>query len=209
MKKSLVTGLMLGIFMLVGSSANAVMVNGVDWRQPTETVNFNYNDMATIYNVNTGGLLDPNKSTLNGVNFSGYVWASIDEVKAMFSSFDGLTLGSTSEFIGMVNSSWAPAFMAKFAPTGISNDSFGQNQSVEGLSRSVRGGDSALWGYVYNSVAQDRADYASIGMSYFDRKNNQAGVWLYSGEATAVPEPTSILLIASGIASLIGLRRKK
>ena len=64
-------------------SNTGIQVGDKIWRPLKETLGFSFLDMATVCNQTTG-VCD---GSLNGVDFSGWTWASQDEVLGMFNEF--------------------------------------------------------------------------------------------------------------------------
>jgi len=76
------------------SYAQAVLIEGRDWLQLSETTGFTWDEIDAIYDSSTGAC-DAASCTLSStVDLAGYRWASNEEVDAMMSSFfavSGLT----------------------------------------------------------------------------------------------------------------------
>ncbi len=75
-------------------SAHAVEIGDRDWRQLTDTVGITYNQLTSIYDVSTGRLLDEANHKIGDVDFTGWTWATAQDVYAMYSIIVGRTLES-------------------------------------------------------------------------------------------------------------------
>jgi hypothetical protein len=83
--KSLVVS---GLLLLGSMPANAVIIDGKDWRQLTETNgSFKYNDVALVCDTTTGACSGSLVSTtLGSVDFTGWTWADLYDVGTLFES---------------------------------------------------------------------------------------------------------------------------
>ena len=191
-------------------SANAVVVNGLDWRQLTETRNFSWNQVATVCNTTTGACA----GTLGTVSFTGWTWASNDDIRSLF---DALIGPGTNNFptcydsYGATNSADIAAAIGDpfFLPTFTSPGPFGFDL-VQAWSRSTPA-SSTFTAYAPNLTdnfpagAGDRAVLDSApGRTV---ANPALGVWLYQSPPVSVPEPATTWLLAVGLLILIRSRR--
>ncbi len=196
-----------GLFLLLclWDTAYAIMADGKDWRQLTDTVNLSYNDLAQIYDTSTGQLKDSTVTTVGGVDFSGWIWASLEEVASLYSSFSGLTIG-VYESVREAGSAWAPEYFNLFEPTS-SSSYHGYEQAV-GTSRT-------LWpnGLTTPTVMQNRLDDSiedvvhTNGSWGLDTKMDSAGFHMY--KAASVPIPGAVSLLGAGLLMLALVRRRK
>ena len=76
------------------STAQAVEIGDKDWRQLTDTVGITYDELASIYDVSTGRLLDESRHMIGDVDFSGWTWAAAQDVYAMYAIITGKPLES-------------------------------------------------------------------------------------------------------------------
>ncbi len=96
---------------------DAVMIDGKDWRQLTDTTMISWNELDDIYD-NTTGNLEPGPTSIGAVEFAGWTWASSEEVGSMFSTLTGLTIdGATYEQVIETGSSWAPEMFSLITPS--------------------------------------------------------------------------------------------
>lgn len=76
----------LSLFVLlnapIGVMAAPVTVDGLEWMQVTDTVNFSWNDMASVCDVGTGACT----GSLGTTDLTGWTWASILDVGQLFSA---------------------------------------------------------------------------------------------------------------------------
>lgn len=112
------------MLMIIGIPAQAVIINGKDWRQLTDTVGFTYNDLT-----GSSGPCDAATGVCTGAatnrwgdvrDFSGWTWASRSDVAGLF---DYLIPTPTTPYFdppgsllpGAIyyenNSAWAPAIV--------------------------------------------------------------------------------------------------
>lgn len=91
------------------SIAQAVEIGDKDWRQLTDTMGVTYNELTSIYDVSTGHLLDESRYMIRNVNFSGWTWATAQDVYAMYSLVVGKTLESY-DYYYEENPSWLYPF---------------------------------------------------------------------------------------------------
>jgi len=187
-------------------SAQAVQVNGKDWRQLTETTNISYNDMLNIYDPTTGNLKSNSiNNTVKGVDFTGYNWASVEEVGAMFNHITGLSLSSSNTLVNEVNSLWAPKFFqAGFIPTDT-----GRKRELWGETRTAFNPS--------NIFAPELSDWIFPdieGLDIINMVNTETpfmsfptmGQWVYT---STVPLPAGIWFLGTGLITLISVGRSK
>jgi hypothetical protein len=106
----------IGLFMLLQalpSLGQAVIRDGKEWLQPIDFTNLSWNDVNAVCPVGVCA------GTLNGIDVTGYTWATVDDVNGLFNSYGiepPIGPGPSPEFMER-DSSWAPAFFADFTPT--------------------------------------------------------------------------------------------
>lgn len=187
------------------TSAQAVLVDGKDWRQLTETTNITWSELDAIYDTNTG-LLDTAVTTAgpNSVNFDGWVWASNDEVTEMFNVITGFnfTTGTTYNEAG---STWGPKFLQTFD----SNHTTNTHMWAAGYTRELhQDNNGCIAGVidVFDISGIDIIVYSSGSAGINDRHDDMS-VWVYK-KAAPVPVPSTIVLFSFGILGLVELRRR-
>ena len=193
--KSLLAGLLFLVFV---TSANAAFtrdtannyatddVSGLDWLALTETLGQAYNDAET---VNTG-----------------WRYATNTEVEAMFDSIfpnyaNENASGYSDSYTGIITE--AIAFRTLFGATNIFGGSFGvyrDESSALSLLGSV-GGPYALGVYGTN--------YSYPDISILDEGDTGVELGNFMVRAAAVPEASSLYLLAFGLLGLLGAIRRK
>lgn len=167
-------------------SAQAILIADKDWRQLTETLYFSYNDLVTngICDASTGAC----SGTLRGVDFTGWTWATVAEVGAMFSAL-GIgppNLFDTPVYYNEVNSVWAPLAIdidGSGPDTGLFHATWigPASADVLGVTRTLSGPNAVYppytpalvdWYASYNSDFAMTARVASLIVI-------EGGVWLY------------------------------
>ena len=91
-------------------SENVVVLEDKIWFQPDLFTGLTWNEIDAICPENQGGKCK-NGGTLNGIDVTGWRWASIDDIITMFNSyigFDALGLGNVQHIT--TDSRWAPRF---------------------------------------------------------------------------------------------------
>jgi len=151
------------------------IVNGKDWSQPNLFTGLSWNDISAVCNPDTG-LCD---GDLNGIDVTGKIWASVDEVNGLFNSFLPMSaqLGSGPATSSEFNSSGAPEFHSFFAPTL----SYSSLQSVSGITRSLAPLGSAWHGTAQHSFGENiNGAFTTALADTRSRASTEIGVWLYA-----------------------------
>lgn len=136
---------------------------------------------------------------LKGYDMLGWIWASDDEVTALFNSYiGGNRLGPAPDTYTEIDSVWAPAFFA---------DGWRATSSSIFV-KEARGSTRTSWPYggFIDDFIQGRADSASINDSFLLPETY--GKWFYR-EAASVPTPHTYLLLSFGLVVLGYSRRKR
>lgn len=183
------------------ASAAHVVVNGLEWLQPVDFVNLSWNDISAVCNSTTGTC----SGSLGITDVTGYIWAGVDDLNALFNHYlQGFaTLGPGPAFVMETDSAWAPAFFSDgWQPTSASGANF-----IEGW---LRNSDLLGNGNARSASMLDKPgmNTSTVDQTYTDiiRSSNSwaptQGSWFYRGEATTVPLPASLPLLALGLAAL-------
>lgn len=194
--------------------AHAVPIDGRDWMQVSETVNFTYNNLAggpcdVVTGVCTGSASNHLGTTLD---LTGWVWASSSDIADLFEYLTGAPDGTfdadvTSFAQSLVSASWAADVIDSDGAgpdTGLfdATASFSSDDHwVAGLTRSIVGGNvdrSYIRTAGYNLAVVGNP----IGV---DTARSHTGVWLF--KPSSVPEPMPLTLLGVGLA-VLGLRSR-
>jgi hypothetical protein len=213
-----------GTLMLLWGQAGmaGVVVGGSEWRQLTDTVSISYGDLVDSGTCSaSSGLCN---GSFNAVDFSGWTWATVEEVGLLFETLTGLPAGTfaSPENVNELGSTWAPAAIdvdGSGPDTGAFHKTFQGTAGamIQGLTRSAVNVSGSL---VYAPWIQDRAgdDYAYTAQSLSSgagtasneaARNVNVGVWLYRNPASMVDVPLPIWLLLAGIPAARMARRKR
>lgn len=195
-------GLLISI-LLCTTEANAaayVDTSGIEWRQLTETRGFSWNEIATVCPAGGGectGMLDT-------VDFTGWTWATIDQVGDLFyRETGGYHPGGVAD-VYQTESDWAPEFLSKMAKTWSGSG----YEYAYGLSANLAPNGRAMAGVIYdryppNSVTDDQASTEYERFTY--TATSGQGAWLFRGAEVPLPAASSLFLAA--LAGLLGTKR--
>jgi len=190
------------------NSAQAIVINGKDWRQVTDTDTLTYGMVDTIYDNSTGQLLDAQNTIVNGINFSGYTWASAQEVADLFSTITGQNIQTATGLVDhSAQSVWAPAFFDTYGFNffGSATDARG----LTGYTRTQIQPGSVSFAHIQDVNIGFGQDLISFAFDVPEFVHNIPrpghGYWLYS----PVPVPAAVWLFGSGLLGLFGVRIRK
>ena len=140
MRFKLITLLAVGLFGI--QSAHAVVIDGREWRQLTETTNVSW---LIVNNACGSGVCS---GSIGDVSVDGWHWADNSDVQGLFET---LIKPGTTQFPTSTTSYFAPgdadiatAVTSVFDPTWIFNLGANQYREVRGLSRSLTGGQATM-----------------------------------------------------------------
>ena len=188
--------------LLLSTSTSAVLVDGRDWRQLTETTSFSWNEIADA----TTGVCPAEggecAGSLNGVDFTAWTWATVDEIGELFQSYNPAFPGGNVNY-SEISSTWLPGFFADFALTGTgSSIPFIWGWSATSFS------STRAYGPFVQRITSTTQDFMRTETHHVkggrSGASNQRGVWLYR----VVPEPTTATLMGIALAGL-GFQRRK
>jgi hypothetical protein len=201
MRFRLVAALVLGL--LGAQSAGAVVIDGKEWRQLTETTDFSW----LIVNSSCGSGVC--SGSIGDVSVDGWHWADNSEVQALF---DALIQPGSTQFPTLTNYSAAAdaditnAVGGIFDPTSVFTWGNISWREVRGITRSLAGGNTTM-AYLSDDPFPNGLDVAGFDTAWpTNMSGTGTGLWMY--KPTAVPEPTSLALFGLGLAG-IGLMRRR
>ncbi len=196
---------LLVLALLGTQTAHAVIIDGKDWRQLTETTDVSW----LIANSSCGSGLC--SGSIGEVSVDGWFWASNDDVRGLF---DSLIQPGTTQFptAGLYSAPGDPdiaaAIGAVFAPTALSPIGTRTYREVRGLTRSLSGGTTTL-AYLLDSPFDTGLDFAGFDTSYPTNLGGAGtGLWLYRPVGVDVPEPATLGLFGLALAGLGFVRRR-
>ena len=191
------------ISLTTGVSA-AIIADGKEWRQVTETVNFSWNDFNSVCSTSDGSCSGSlTNGTVGTVSFDGWTWASQGDVASLFRSLDGWDgpTATDSFFHTSVNSTWAPNSFDDlgFLPTWVPSSA----RYTLGLSRSLFGSSWAVEARLSDAPSNLDSDTAGTTNGVpLGTTNIIRGGWFYK-DATSAPSvpapPTLALLLVPGL----------
>ncbi len=197
--------------------SNAVVINGKDWRQLTETTGFSFNNVSN----STTGTCDVNtglcNGSLGGVDFTGWTWATNEEVGGLFNYIVGTTAVdftiSGGDSYREYASEWADRAVDSdgiggldtglFLPTIVDNGEVGR---VLGITRSESTYDqnNAFMPGIYDAYRDGWEDQiATTTHGWKSISSDNKGLWMY--REVPVSAPLALMLI--GLAG-IGFSRR-
>lgn len=192
------------------ASSTPITVDGKEWLQPIDFINLSWNDINGVCSGATGEC----NGSLNGNDVTGWVWAGVDDVNALFNHYIGyLALGPGPDAVSSPFSAYTSVFFNDGweLTTGVANDLFIE---VEGWTRDQFGGGLARTASVVASTS-DYTDsfyaYATNDAKYSVSPYPLVGAWFsrLAGPSVAVPIPATFPLVVVGLAALGYSRRKR
>ncbi len=202
------------------SGADIVTVDGTDWAQVDLFINLSWDEINAV--CPSGVCVD--SGVLNGYTMTGWIWASIDNMNALFNDYlitAGLTgfdlLGPSGDSYADAGSSWAPAFFADgWRPTLsdpglVVTDPRWTSVFANGWAGvSINASEGSIAG-----VADHCQFCASDSMTTNGRltksiSESSIGGWFYKSASPAeVPVPTTLALFGLGLVGLGWTQRQK
>lgn len=203
MRSRLFTLLALGLF--AAQSADAVVIDGKDWRQLTETTNFSW----LVVNSSCGtGLCS---GSIGEVSVDGWNWATNSDVQGLFDALirPGTTQFPTaSDYSAAGDADIAHAIGSVFEATSIFNFGNVSWREARGITRGSSGFATTM-AYLSDNPFANGLDVAGFDTSWpTNLGDSGTGIWLYK-PAAAVAEPASLALFGIGLSGLMFLRRRR
>jgi len=197
------------VALLCGSSGAHALTNfndghGKVWRQVTETTNLSWSDLATVCPLDAATACS---GSVKGVNMTGWVFASIDQVGDLFSYF--------GDYPGGINLAYAPqatSHAAQFFDTAF-DQTYSDNiyRAVFGFSSTPHPGGN-IWGADVLDLAADspNPDLWYGSNQHGDTENDLVGAWMWQSTVSAVPEPSTWAILITGFLGVgVALRRRR
>jgi hypothetical protein len=193
----------------------SVVVNGLEWLQPSDfdSTFGNWGDVNTVCNSTTGEC----DGSLGGNDITGWTWANVDEVDALFSAYLTYAFGPGPDST-ILNPSTDPTdaqavasfFTDFYSILYCSTGTFRCYRGVEGLTRSPSAGSGFYGSWTMSYSVSTRPPRSINSEIYTDRVTTafvpgDGGVWLYRAE---VPMPATLWLCGAGLAAL-GINRRQ
>ncbi len=197
------------------AGAESVVRGDKEWLQPADFkavsigIEQGWPAVNLVCPAPTGVCIDG--GMLNGIDVTGYTWASIDDFNELIMGYGGpgpldrTVLDQVDE--DRSTSTWYDAFLQDFTPTqpdngnSVSHDAWLAKQSVSGS------GDTGAVSYV------SKRDTISTFVSNEIEELNSPGTWLWRPAPTSsTPVPTLpfyALLALGGLIGFLGLRKLK
>jgi PEP-CTERM motif len=197
----------LALGLLAAQSANAVIIDGKDWRQLTETTDFSW---LVVNEACGSGVCS---GSIGDTSLDGWTWADNSDVASLFDSLiqPGSTQfpTATSSYMAAGDADIANAVTSIFDPTSIFNLGASTWLEVRGLTRSTQNGATTL-AYLQDSPFATSLDYAAFDTSYpTNMADAHTGLWLYkSVTPVPTPEPGTLALFGVAAIGLLFVRRK-
>lgn len=211
---------LLGLNAAAGPVVAYTEQDGREWMQVTRTKGFYFGSIATTCSGTNGGC----SGTVNGVDLTGWNFASGSDVRSMFIDAGVPLQGAETEVTGQYDTSWMSGLVDSdglggragyFNATGV-EFALGRLRSayVLGYTRephpSVRHSHNSAYLVDYSQSGDMDLAITANPLSY--PSYSEVGYWLYRDAATSngtLPTPASLpLIILAGVAMVAARRRR-
>lgn len=158
-----------------------VIVNGRTWAQVDLFSGVTWNEVNAVC---PGGDCD---GLLNAYDLTGWRWASVDDINALFNSYIGTwPLGPGPDSYSEFNTSWGSAvFNDGFRPTS-------QNSTESLIWAHMADSESTTNAYITNFEHRDTSTWVQTNRTQANNAVSHAGAWFYQ------PQKISDTIIAAG-----------
>jgi len=169
----------LMIFMTWAGSASAlspsVTVDGKEWLQPVDFVGISWNDINDVCDAAAGGLCT---GSLGGNDLSGWTWASVNDMNALFNYYIG-----TSELSGPdEHSIYSPTLAAQILSDFDATYSDSNRDIIRGWTTTTNEGsskDHAYWGQISARKFDGLLEFETDPISFKAVGGTFTGGWFY------------------------------
>lgn len=157
---------------------NLVVYEGNEWAQPAQFVNLSWDEINARCPAPTGLCT----GTLNGLDITGFTWASDSEVVTFLSG----RFGVPPPHFTYTNSAWAPAVFTRFSSTF--DDEFLRALQGWTSTTDLPSPEQAIINFVIVFDALGNAPDVSAVLSVVKSESRiNLGAWFYRPVSTAVP----------------------
>lgn len=174
------TYFLMPVFVEVGVPiTDTVTVDGTVWAQPDL---FRISTWSAMNRVCPGG---PCNGVLNGYDMTGWHWANVEQVNALFNFFGVEPALKGPDRVDEPDSTWAPALLrAGFRPTEINAYGAGQRFGVYGFVSELAPTGSARSGFVWDAEDPLSNDAVSTATTFFasgvPNPESRLGGWFFT-----------------------------
>jgi hypothetical protein len=172
---------LMPVFTLPQPISGTIIVNGREWAQPDLFIGLSWDEIKAVCSAQTGAC----SGLLNGYKMTGWTWASLDDVTALFNFYLGSeVLGVHKvEFVREFDSLWLPKFFDDGWHSVVSD-----RKLVWGVTRTARTDESEAFAPYIGEQRQyppsDEPDapfeqHVAIWQDVNHDEKYQFGAWFY------------------------------
>jgi hypothetical protein len=181
-KRFILIGLALWLIGSIGPAMSGPVADGKEWFQPADITGFSWNDFNAV--CGGGGACTGSVGT---TDLTGWTWASVDDVNALFNRYIGSNQLSGPSSYQEVDSAWAPAFFSDFTP---SDATVSIENRLLGLVRDEFNGTNGRYAQLQDSLGTSTGDSASTASGFSKLgSNSKLGAFLYRPDPDGGPPP--------------------